>query len=360
MKRCRGAVCRRTRSPHLLVCAVVAAGLAACGSTSAGGGGSTTVRLGYLPNLTNATAMVAVQKGFFSARLGSGVTLKTQSFNAGPAEVEAIFGGALDAGYFGPNPAINAFVRTHGEKVRVVAGATSGGASLVVRSDSGITSAADLRGKRIATPQLGNTQDVALRTYLAANGLHVNPQGDGDVKILPTDNSTTLTLFKSGKLDGAWVPEPYATRLIDEAGGVLLVDEATLWPGGRLATTLLVVSTDLLRSHRDIVRDLVEGQLDAESYIAEHTDDAQTAVQAQLKTLTQKALSDQVLSDAWSRLTFTHDPIASSLAKEASDAHAAGVVGGADIRGIVDLSVLNEVLRARGETTVDDGGLGSA
>jgi NitT/TauT family transport system substrate-binding protein len=200
-----------------------------------------TLRLGYFPNVTHAPAILGVENGTFAKALGKDVGLETKTFNAGPAAVEALLAGALDASYIGPNPAINAFAKSKGEAIRIIAGATSGGAALVVKPS--ITKAADLKGKKVASPQLGNTQDVALRAWLGEQGLKTNPQGGGDVSILPQENSQTLDTFKAGDIDGAWVPEPWVSRLVQEGSGKVLVDEKELWPGGRFVTTHLIVRT---------------------------------------------------------------------------------------------------------------------
>ncbi|HEY8737142.1 MAG TPA: ABC transporter substrate-binding protein, partial [Candidatus Dormibacteraeota bacterium] len=193
---------------------ILAAGaLMACGGTAspapaASDSGPVTLRFGYFPNLTHATALVGVQKGFLASALGSNVTLEDHTYNAGPEEVTALLSGALDAGFLGPNPAVNAYVQSHGEAIRIIAGGTSGGALLVVRPSIG--SPADLRGKKLADPQLGGTQDIALRWYLKNQGFNTDAAGGGDVHILPQDNATTLNAFKQGQVDGAWLPEPWA------------------------------------------------------------------------------------------------------------------------------------------------------
>jgi sulfonate transport system substrate-binding protein len=348
----------RSRALTVLLALLLTGGLGACGSAQAEPAGGLELRLGYYPNITHAAAIVGLQQGILARSLGGRVTLTTQVFNAGPAEVEAIFGGALDAGYVGPNPAINAFVKSHGALVRIVAGAASGGAGLVVRRGSGITSATDLRGKRLASPQLGNTQDVALRAYLAAHGIHTTAQGGGDASVTEADNSTILQLFQSGRVDGAWVPEPYLSRLVDDEGGTLLVDEATLWPGGRFPTTELIVATAFLKSHPDVVGRLVSANLDSIQWIHAHPAQARQVVADALARLTQKRLSDRVMADAWRRLTFTADPLAGALATEAAHAHDAGLVGAVDLHGIVDLRLLDEQLRDRGSPVVDSGGYG--
>jgi NitT/TauT family transport system substrate-binding protein len=338
----------------------LALALAGCGSEASGGGGSTvTLRLGFLPTLPQAPALMGVEKGVFAQDLAASVTLKTQTFNAGPAEITALIAGSLDAAFVGPSPAITAFVKSKGAALRVVAGATSGGAGLVVRNDENIASPEQLRGKTLATPQLGNTQDVALRTYLRAHGLTTDPQGGGDVKVVPTDNQTTLQLFKQKQLDGAWVPEPFLSRLILEDGGALLVDEATLWPAGKFPSTVLVVSTSFLADHPDEVKALVQGDLDAIAILDGQAADAKVAVNDQLEVLTQKKLSTAVLDAAWGRLTFTPDPLAASAQKSADDAKAAGLLAGdVQLKGLFDLRILNDLLRSRSEPAVDSAGLG--
>jgi NitT/TauT family transport system substrate-binding protein len=352
------------RRLSLLVLAVVPVAAAACGSSGGGaaaaspGGGSTTtsassapvtLRLGYFPNLTHAPALVGVQKGIFAKDLGSNVTLQTPTFNAGPAEVEAIFSGALDAGFMGPNPATTAFQQSKGQAVRVISGATSGGAGLVVRS--GITSASQLKGKTLATPQLGNTQDVALRHWLATEGLTSTTSGGGDVAIVPEDNSQTVLAFQAGQIDGAWVPEPYLSTLV-QAGGKLLVDERTLWPHQQFSTTLLVVRTAFLDAHPDVVRRLLVGEVDTISYIKAHPADAQAAANQALAGISGKTLKPAVLTAAWSDLSFTLDPVVSSLVADAQRAQQLGFLKSAGVKGLFDLGPLDSILRGRGETAV--------
>jgi NitT/TauT family transport system substrate-binding protein len=330
---------------------------AACGGSSASNEGpATTLRLGYFANVTHAAALVGVDKGFLKKDLGR-TELTTQIFDAGPAEVEALFGGALDAAYVGPNPAINAYGQSDGEAVRVIAGATSGGAQLIVRP--GINTPQDLKGKTLATPQLGNTQDVALRAWLSKQGLKNSVQGGGDVTISPTKNSDTLQLFKSGKLDGAWVPEPWASRLVVEGGGKVLVDERSLWPQGKFATTLLVVRTEFLQQHPQTVEALLRGHVEAVQWANQNPDQAKTLVNDSIGTLTGTKLKTEVIDRAWQDETVTNDPIAPSLQKSADDALAAGVSKDkVDLNGIFDLTVLNRILTQQGQPTVSSGGLG--
>ena len=317
-----------------------------------GGTAAAELRLGYFPNVTHATAVYGEAAGVFADAL-EGTALRTQVFTAGPSAVEALFAGSLDAAYLGPNPAVNAFVKSQGEAVRIVAGATSGGASLVVRP--GITAPEQLAGTRIATPQTGGTQDIALRHYLSEQGFAVDATGAGDVTVLAQENATTLTAFQAGDVDGAWVPEPWASRLVLEAGGTVLVDERDLWPGGDFVTTHLIVRTDFLRDHPETVRQLVEGSVESNRQITANPEKAKQVVDDALAELTGKPLAPAILDRALAQIRSTDDPLATSLATSAEHAFATGLVTQADLTGIYDLSLLREVL-AR---DIDDARLGA-
>jgi NitT/TauT family transport system substrate-binding protein len=310
---------------------------------------ATTVHLGYFPNVTHATALVGIEGGIFQRALGTD-KLELSTFNAGPAAVEALFSGALDATYIGPNPTINAFTKSNGQAVRIVSGATSGGALLVVKPS--IADAAGLKGKKLATPQLGGTQDVALRYWLRQNNLKTDTQGGGDVSIVPQDNAQTLETFRSGAIDGAWVPEPWATRLVQEGGGKVLVDERSLWPGGRFVTTQLIVRTQFLKDHPDTVRRLLDGQVQANDYVNQHPADAQRLVNQGIAKVTGKALPDAEIQAAWGNMEFTDDPVASSLTAAAQHATEVGLLDKVDLTGIYDLSLLNDALKRAGQAEV--------
>jgi NitT/TauT family transport system substrate-binding protein len=328
--------------------------LTACGggdkASGSSSGGDTTVKLGFFPNITHATALVGVQKGIFTKYLGKAP--KTLTFNAGPAATEAIFSGAVDATYVGPNPAINAFAKSHGQAMKIISGAASGGAALIVKPS--IKSAADLRGKKIATPQLGNTQDVALRYWLRQQGLKTDKTGGGDVHVVPQDNSQTLQAFAQGQIDGAWVPEPYASRLILEGKGKKLVDEASLWPGGKFVITNLIVRTQFLKEHPDLVKKLLQAQVEATDYINSDKAGAEQAANAELASLTGKPLKQAALDATFKNVTFTNDPIASSLTASAQHAEAVGLLHHVDLKGIYDLGPLNEVLKSKGKPAVSE------
>lgn len=314
-----------------------------------GGGGR--LRLGYFANVTHAPAVIGEEEGVFAEHLGDGVDLEYSYFNAGTEAVEALFAGAIDATFVGPNPAINAWAQSQGEAIRIVAGTTSGGASLIVRE--GIDSPDDLAGTSLASPSLGNTQDVALRAWLADQGFETDATGGGDVQILPQANADTLTAFVDGTIDGAWVPEPWATRLVLEGNGHVLVDETDLWPDGEFVTTHLIVATEYLEEHPEIVEALISGLLDAIDVANDDAAKAQAITNAGIERITTKALPEETISAAWEHLTFTPDPIASSLSKSKDDAVAAELLDDVDLTGIHDLTILNELLAERGDEEVE-------
>jgi NitT/TauT family transport system substrate-binding protein len=340
---------------------VTSTALAACGSdepaktaAEAAAGNApeaTTVKLGYFPNITHAPALVGVNKKLFDEKLGT-TKLQTQTFNAGPNAIEALLSGAIDATYIGPNPAINGWSKSKGEALKIIAGSTSGGAGLVVRE--GINSPADLKGKKIATPQLGNTQDVALRAWLKSNGLNADTSGGGDVSILPQDNATAIQAFTQGSIDGAWVPEPNYSKLILESKAKVLVDEKTLWPNQEFVTTHLIVSQKFLKEYPGTVKKLVEGHIASVEYIKANDAEAQKAANAQIETLTSKPLKEEILKAAFANLTFTYDPIAPSLYTSAKHAEEVGLLDPVDLKGIYDLTLLNELLKAKGLAEVSD------
>ena len=308
------------------------------------------LKLGYFGNVTHAPALVGVKKGFLAEALG-GTKLSTETFNAGPAAIEALNAGAIDAAYIGPNPAINSFAKSQGQSVRVIAGAAAGGAQLVVKP--GITSAADLRGRTLASPQLGGTQDVALRAWLTKQGYKTNVDGSGDVAINPTDNAQTLKLFQDGKLDGAWLPEPWASRLVLQAGAKVLVDEKDLWDGagtgkpGEFPTTILIVNQTFAADHPDTVKALLAGHAKSVAWLNSAPADEKAAlVNEALQESAGAALPADVLNRSLANITFTLDPLAGSYPKLLQDGVDAGTTKKADINGLFDLTALNQVTGA--------------
>lgn len=336
---------------------------ASANADAAGAGtAAATLKLGYFGNVTHAPALIGLQEGILQKDLGQ-TKLSTQVFNAGPAAVEALNAGAIDAAYLGPNPAINSFVKSKGDSIRIIAGAASGGAQLVVKPSIG--SAADLKGKVLATPQLGGTQDVALRAWLAKQGYKTDPNGGGDVTINPTDNAQTLKLFQDGKLDGAWLPEPWASRLVLQAGAKVLVDEKDLWDGsltgkpGQFPTTILIVNKTFLEQHPDTVKALLKGHTESVQWLLDNSGaKAAEAINSGLKAAAGSALPADVISRSLANLTFTDDPLAGTYRKLLKDGVDSGVTKQADINGIFDLTQLNAVLKDAGKPAVPVAGLG--
>ena len=337
--------------------AIVSAALllaAGCSSSSAGttssGSGSgnadpapVTVRLGFLENITHASALVALKEGFFTKALGSAGTLKPTAFSTGTEETTAILAGQLDAAYVGPNPAINAWQKSGGTAIKIVSGAATGGASVVVAK--GITSAGQLKGKTLATPSLGNTQDVALRYWLKQNGLTTTSTGGGDASIKPTTpNSAAVLEFKSGQIAGGSEPAPYDIEMVSD-GGTVLVSE----PG---VTTLLVVTQSFLSAHPAIVADLIKAQIQANDFIKSNPTAAEADANAELATYTGKPLKSSLVAASFKEITFTDDPDESSLTTDASQAVSLGLLKPVNLSGIFDLGPLNQALTAAGEPQV--------
>ena len=310
------------------------------------------IRVGAFPNITHAQAMIGKANGAFDKAMGP-VKVEWKMFNAGPSAIEALFAGAIDMTYIGPNPAINGYVRSNGEALRIIAGATSGGAALVVRNDSGIQKAEDFHGKRVASPQMGNTQDVALRAWIIAHGMKTTDKG-GDVQVIPIANPDQLTLFLKKELDGAWAPEPWASRLIREANGRLFLDERDLWPNGQFITAHLIVNTKFLQAHPDLVKKWLRAHVELTEWINGHLPEAKQILNAQIQKDTGKALSTAVLDDSFSRLQITYDPLRGSLMNAAKSAFDAGFLGRQmpDLSGLYDLNPLNQVLAEKGKKPI--------
>lgn len=315
-----------------LLCAVLVVG---CKKSD----GTGPLRLGFFPNLTHAQALVGNAEGTFAKALGGKVDVK--QFNAGPSAMEALLAGSLDASYVGSGPAITAYIRSGGE-LKIIAGSASGGAVLVTRQ--GVENVEQLKGQRLATPQLGNTQDVAARTWVKQRGEKVldRPGPDG-VAVTPLANSDILGLFQRGDLAAAWVPEPWGARLLAEADGKLFLDERTLWPGGRFPTTVLVVSKKALETRREEVKQLLRAHLELTARARrDQAAFAREANQAFAK-ITGKPLPDPVLQDAFSRIDLDADPLEEQLAAAAAAARDLGFIPSGDVSGIVDRSLLQEL-----------------
>jgi NitT/TauT family transport system substrate-binding protein len=326
------AACRRSDAP--------AGGSGPAGGGSGSASSAAPLRLGFFPNLTHSQALVGTGEGLFAKELGGRLDVK--QFNAGPAAMEALMAGDLDVCYVGPGPASLAFLRSKGEALRVIAGAVSGGAVLVVRSATGPQ---DLAGQRVASPQLGNTQDVALRTWLLAQGLKL---GDAPpaVRVTPLANADILGLFARGDLAGAWVPEPWGARLVHEAQGRILLDERDLWEGRRFPTTVLVASRRALEQRRADVLAALRVHVGLTDRWARDPEGFARAANAEYGRLVRHPLPEPVLRDAFSRMEPTVDPLQAQLAKGVERARALGFAPAGDLSGLVDRSLLDEAAPA--------------
>jgi NitT/TauT family transport system substrate-binding protein len=322
---------------------------AAAGTGSSSGSPASSLRLGYFANVTHSTAITEVENGTLQKDLGS-TKLSTSTFTAGPTEMTALLSGQLDAAYVGPSAALSAWTKSDKQGLTIVAGAETGGAELVV--DSNITTAAQLKGTTIADPQLGNTQDVALRYWLKQQGYSTTLQGGGDVTVQPEANATTLSLFKQGKIQGAWLPEPWASRLVDEGNGRVLVDEKSLWPNGQFATTNLVVATSFLQQHPQTVAELLDSQITTNKWILANPTAAQTLINGAIKKLTGSAITTAEIQRSWTEESVTNDPLVSSMTSELSHAVATGQLKNTSLSGLFNLTLLNQELSKAGASAV--------
>jgi NitT/TauT family transport system substrate-binding protein len=316
-----------------------------------------TLRIGYYPNINHAQAVIGFGNGDFQKALGNNIKVQTFIFNAGPSAIEALLAKRIDVTYVGSNPPVNGYVVSDGKALRIIAGAASGGASFVVRNDAGINSPKDFAGKKFASPQLGNTQDIALRSYLIKNGIKTTDQG-GNVEVVPVANPDILTLFLKKEIDGAWVPEPWATRLVKEANGKIFVDERNLWPpDGKFVTANIIVRTDYLKDNPDVVGKLLAAHINETVWINNHKDDAIKAFNVELKKLTGKDIAEDELKQALSRIDFTYDPLKLSLFQSANNAYDLGFLAKGkerpDLSGIFDLTILDQVLKEKGLKSVE-------
>jgi NitT/TauT family transport system substrate-binding protein len=317
-----------------------------------------TLRIGYFPNINHAQAVIGLNNGDFQKTLGNQTKIETIVFNAGPSAIEALLANRIDATYIGPNPTINGYVASGGKDVKIISGVTSGGASFVVRNDAGIQSVKDLGGKKFASPELGNTQDISLRKYIVNNGYKTAENG-GNVTVVPVANADILTLFLKKEIDGAWVPEPWATRLVKEANGKIFVDERDLWPPqGKFVTANLVVRTDYLNQNPDVIKKLLEAHVNETLWINKNKEKAINEFNTELKKITGKTIANDVLTNALTKLEFTFDPIKISLFKDANDAYDLGFLakGNArpDLSNIYDLTNLNKVLAEKNLPSIEN------
>jgi NitT/TauT family transport system substrate-binding protein len=312
-------------------------------------GQSKTLRIGYFPNINHAQAVIGLGRGDFQNALGDDVEVTTQIFNAGPSAIEALLANQIDVAYIGPNPAINGYVQSNGEALRIISGVASGGAVFVLRNDSGINSPQDLANKRFSSPQLGNTQDVALRKYLLDNGYKTQENG-GNIEIIPAKTADIVSLMIKKDIDGAWVPEPWGAKLIKEANAKVLVDERDLWPNGQFVTAHIIARTEYVEKNPDILKKLLEAHIEMTTWINDNMDEALQIFNTQLNKLTGQTIPEDELREGIARVELTYDPIKESLFKAANDAFDIGFLGKTrpDLSGIYDVKILNEVLKERG------------
>jgi NitT/TauT family transport system substrate-binding protein len=317
-----------------------------------------TFKLGYFPNINHAQAVIGVGRGDFQKVLGPDVKLETVVFNAGPSAIESLLAKRIDATYVGSNPAINGYVVSDGEGLKIVAGSASAGAVFVVRNDSGIQTPKDLGGKKFASPQLGNTQDISLRKYIQDNGYKTAENG-GNVTVVPIANPDILTLFLKKEIDGAWVPEPWGARLIKEGNGRIFLDERDIWPNGKFVTANIAVRTDYLKNNPEIIKKLLTAHVNETNWINTHKEEAIKIFNTELKELTGKTIPEDELRDGLTRLEITYDPLKLSLFKSADNAYDVGLLAKGEPRpvmtGIFDITQLNEVLNEKGLTPIDGG-----
>ena len=294
------------------------------GVACAGAAEPVVLRIGYFPNVTHAQGVIGAagtraKAGWFEQRLGPEVTIQWFAFNAGPSAMESIFAGSIDATYVGPNPALNAYIKSKGEEIRILAGSAQGGAALVVPGSSTLAKVDDFRGKKVGTPQLGNTQDVAARAWFRSQGLKVTQTG-GDVFIVPTPNPDQLGLFQTGQLDAVWTVEPWVSRLVLEGHGRVLFEERDA------VTTILVSSVKLLKEHPELAEKLRAAHLELTAWINDHPDEAREKVRAGLSAEARREISATLVAASWSRLSFTEKVAPAVLEKFMADAQAAGLL----------------------------------
>lgn len=330
---------------------LLAAFISGCGGGKASNSASAPVRLGYFANVTHAQALVGVSNGTFQSALGD-TPLTVLTFNAGPSVVEAFFAGELDVAYAGPSPAINGYIRSRGKALRIVSGSAANGVTIVARKDSGIQSLLDLHGRRVATPQFANTQDVSARAFLLLPTAAGTAAGSTSsrTEILCVNNASQLGLFRAGHLDAAWAPEPWGARLVHETGATVIGEEKDLWPQGRFSNTVLLMTEKFIRERPAEAEAIIRAHVQLTDWINANRDEAAQISNGQLKLLLGKALPEAVLKDAFSRVEFSTDPLQASVDAFAERSHSLGFLKEAPrIEGLFDLRLLEKIRNIREE-----------
>lgn len=333
-----------------IITTLVAGVLAGCASKKSDD--ASTVRIAYFPNITHSQALVGMEEGKFQKALGNSTKIQWKQFNAGSLEMEAFLAGSVDIGYIGPGPAINGYTKSNGD-LQVIAGATDSGAVLVSRKGENIKSVKDLANKKVAIPQVGNTQDLTLRFLLLNNGLQDKTKG-GNVEIVAADNPDIITLLDKGSIDAALVPEPWGSRIQKEASADLVLDSNKIWRDGKYPTALVVARKEFIKDHPDIIEKFLKAHVELTDYINANTDKAADEANIEYKTLTKKSLTKDVLKTSFSRLSPTVDPEIDATKAMIDMSLKVGFIKEkpADENGLFNLDILNKILKAKGEKTI--------
>lgn len=337
----------------VLIIFIITGLLTACGTQngSTNSEANANVRVGFFPNITHSQALIGKANGSFQKALGDSHQIEWKQFNAGSAEIEALFAGELDIAYIGPGPAINGYTKSNGD-IQIIAGATNAGAILVSRKDLPIKDIKELSGKKVAVPQFGNTQDLSLRNLLQDNDLKDTTKG-GTVEIHQVNNPDIKTLLAKGEIDAALVPEPWGSILVNDVQANVVLDYNQVWRDGNYASAVIVVRTQFLKDHPDIVENFLKNHVDLTDYINTHKKEAKQTVNAQISELTKKPLSPEILDAAFDRLTITTNPEKDSILDFVTLSVNAGFIKQKpDTTNLVNLSVLNKVLREKGKSEI--------
>lgn len=332
----------------LIILCMLAAGCGSqAGKVDGSKNGKMIVRVGYFPNLTHTQALVGLSDGTFQKAMGSQIEIQQHTFNAGPAEIEALLAGEIDLGYIGPVPAINGFVKSRGG-LRIIAGAADGGAVLVARKGANINSVADLNGKKVAVPQLGNTQDISLRNLLASANLKDAAKG-GTVTVIPAENPDILTLISKGDVDAALVPEPWGSRILKQGSSSIVLDSRDVWRDGKYATAVVIVSKKFLDEHPDLVEKWLSAHVQITERINSDKETSKNVANTMIKKLTKKSLPQDVLTSSFERIVVTYNPEKDSVEEFVKIAASNGYIKGEpDISNLFDLTMINKVLKEKG------------
>lgn len=332
-----------------LLAAVSVLGLVGCSSQDKE---TKKVRVGFFPNITHSQALVGKNEGQFQKYIGDNYSIEWKRFNAGPEQLQSLFAGEVDIGYIGPGPAINAFTNSMGD-VQIIAGASNAGAVLVVRKDADISSVKDLKGKKVAVPQYGNTQDISLRSLLKANGLEDKTRG-GTVEIIQSENANTKNLLDRGKVDAALVPEPWGSRYVKEIGAKIVLDYKDIWRDGNYSTAVIVARKDFLNAHPDIVENFLRAHVELTDYINNDQENAKTIINKELKNLTNKTLPKDILDSAFQRLKVTNNPEKEAISEMVDLlVDIRYIKRNPDLKDLYDLDLLNKILKEKGKEEVN-------